>query len=113
MGFLFYGHEVLQVECADSQVQSYPYKHIRDTYVTLGWISTDAFLAPHDNARYFNHINKIEVRHRVLRLNVKLREFLLLRLHNCTCDLSYVASISFANVNLRTYTHKNYATVDT
>ena len=53
MGFLFYGHEVLQVECADSQVQSYPYKHIRDTYVTLGWISTDAFLAPHVNARKF------------------------------------------------------------
>ena len=51
MGFLFYGHEVLQVECADSQVQSYPYKHIRDTYVTLGWISTDAFLAPHVKAR--------------------------------------------------------------
>ena len=24
----------------DSQVQSYPNKHIRDTYVTLGWIST-------------------------------------------------------------------------
>ena len=24
----------------NSQVQSYPYKHIRDTYVTLGWIST-------------------------------------------------------------------------
>ena len=54
MGFLFYGHEVLQVECADSQVQSYPYKHIRDTYVTLGWISTDAFLALHVNARKFN-----------------------------------------------------------
>ena len=51
--FLLYGHEVLQVECADSQVQSYPYKHIRDTYVTLGWISTDAFLAPHVNARKF------------------------------------------------------------
>ena len=31
MGFLFYEHEVLQVECADSQVQSYPYKHISDT----------------------------------------------------------------------------------
>ena len=26
----------------DSQVQSYPNKHIRDTYVTLGWISTKA-----------------------------------------------------------------------
>ena len=53
MGFPFYGHKVLQVECPDSQVQSYPYKHIRDTYVTLGWISTDAFLAPHVNARKF------------------------------------------------------------
>ena len=52
--FLLYGHEVLQVECADSQVQSYPYKHIRDIYVTLGWISTDALLpAPHVNARKF------------------------------------------------------------
>ena len=56
MGIPFYGHKVLQVECADSQVQSYPYKHIGDTYVTLGplgWISTDAFLAPHVNARKF------------------------------------------------------------
>ena len=53
MGLLFYGHEVLQVECADSQVQSYPYKNIRDTYVTFGWISTDAFLAPHVNAHKF------------------------------------------------------------
>ena len=53
MGFLFYGHEVLQVECADSQVQSYLYKHIHDTYITLGWISTDAFLAPHVNIRKF------------------------------------------------------------
>ena len=53
MGFLFNGHKVLQVECADSQVQSYPHKHIPDTYVTLGWISTDAFLAPNVNARKF------------------------------------------------------------
>ena len=35
----------------DSQVQNYRYKHSRDTYVTLGWISTVAFLAPHINAR--------------------------------------------------------------
>ena len=27
IGLLFYGHEVLQVECADSQ-ESYPYKHM-------------------------------------------------------------------------------------
>ena len=53
VGFLFNGHKVLQVECADSQVQSYPHKHIPDTYVTLGWISTDAFLAPNVNARKF------------------------------------------------------------
>ncbi|CAH3117228.1 unnamed protein product [Porites lobata] len=33
MGFLSYGHEVLHVECVDSQVQSYPYKQIRDTYL--------------------------------------------------------------------------------
>ena len=53
MGFLFYGHEVLQVECVDSQVQSYPYKHIRDTCVTLRWISTDTFFALHVNACKF------------------------------------------------------------
>ena len=53
MGFLFFAHEVLQRECADSQVQSYPYKHIGDTYETLGWISTEAFLAPHVNASKF------------------------------------------------------------
>ena len=47
----------------------------------------------------FNHVNQIEVRHKVLRLNVKLSEFLLLRLHNCTCGLSYIASILFANAN--------------
>ena len=41
---------MLQVECAVGQVQSYPYKHIRDM---LGWISTDAFLAPYVNARKF------------------------------------------------------------
>ena len=75
---------MLQVESADSQVQSYPYKNIRDTYVTLGWIwiSTDAFLALH--------------------VNVKLSEFLLLRLHNCSCDVSYIGSILFAKVN---FTH--------
>ena len=49
---------MLQVECANSQVQSYPYEHIRDT---LGWISTDAFLAPHVKAVNFNHVNQIEV----------------------------------------------------
>ena len=53
MGFLFHRHEVLQEECEDSQVQSYLYKHIRDTYITLGWISTDAFLAPHVNVCKF------------------------------------------------------------
>ena len=53
MGFLFYRHEVLQVECVDSQVQSYP-------YITHPWhicnvwqISTDAFLASHVKARKF------------------------------------------------------------
>ena len=100
MGFLFYGHEVLQVECADSQVQSYPYKHIRDTYVTLGWISR--FLLRTLTHVNFNHVNKIEVRCKVLRLNVKLSEFLPLRLHNCPCGLSYIASILFANAN---FTH--------
>ena len=102
MGFLFYGHKVLQVECADNQAQSYPYKHIRDTYVALGWISTDAFWLRTLTHVNFNHINKIELRHKVLRLNVKLSEFLLLRLHNCTCGLSYIVSILFANAN---FTH--------
>ena len=100
---------MLQVECAVGQVQSYPYKHIRDT---LGWISTDAFLAPHVNLVNFNHVNKIEVRHKVLRLNVKLSKFLLLCLHNCTCSLSYTAFYLRMQI-LRTCTRKNYMTVDT
>ena len=50
----------------------------------------------------FNHVNQIEVRHKVLGLNVKLSEFLLLRLHNCTCGLSYIAFILFASEN---FTH--------
>ena len=53
MGFLFYGHEVLQVEGMDSQVQRWSYKHLCDIYVTLGWISTDVILALHVNARKF------------------------------------------------------------
>ena len=43
----------------------------------------------------FNHANKIEARHKVLRLNVKLSEVL-------TFTLTYVTSILFANVN---FTH--------
>ena len=46
MGFLCSASGVAS-RVRDSQVQSYRYKHIRDTYVTLGWISTVAFLAPH------------------------------------------------------------------
>ena len=48
----------------------------------------------------FNHVNQIEVRHKVLRLNVKLSEFLLLRLHDYTCGLSYIDFILFANANV-------------
>ena len=44
----------------------------------------------------FNHVNKREARYKVFRLNVKLTEVLLLRLK---CDLSYIASVLFANVN--------------
>ena len=47
---------------------------------TLRLISTDAFLAMHINAHYFNHVNKIEARYKVLRLNMKLSKVLLLRL---------------------------------
>ena len=47
----------------------------------LGLISTDAFLATHANARkFYNHVNKMEVRDKVLNLSVKLSEVLLLRL---------------------------------
>ena len=72
----------------DSHIQSYPYKHIRDTYVTLGWISTHEFLAPHIITHVnFNHVNKIETRaERVFTFTL-------------TCDLSYIASILFLNVN--------------
>ena len=100
MGFLLTMDEVLQVECAVSRVQSYPYKHM--TRDTLGWISTDAFWLRTLTHVNFNHVNQIEVRHKVLRLNVKLSEFLLLRLHNCTCSLSYIAFILFPNAN---FTH--------
>ena len=41
---------------------------------TLTPISTDAFLATHVN---FNHVNEIEARYKVLRLNVKFSEILL------------------------------------
>ena len=47
----------------------------------------------------FNHVNKIEARYKVLRLNVKLSEVATFKL---TCDLSYIAPILFANVN---FTH--------
>ena len=43
----------------------------------------------------FNHVNKTDVRYKVLRLNVKLSEFLLLRLHNCTCSFSYMYCFYF------------------
>ena len=55
-------------------------------------ISTDAFLATHVN---FNHVNKIEARYKVLRLNVKLSEVLLLRLRAIfhTLPLFYYATV--------------------
>ena len=61
--------------------------------------------------RTLTHVNKIETRYKVLRLNVKLSEVLLFTL---TCDLSYIASILFANVNFTHHvrTLKNYATVE-
>ena len=46
----------------------------------LRLISTDASLATHVDALNFNHINKIEARYKVLRLNMKLSKVLLLRL---------------------------------
>ena len=48
----------------------------------------------------FNHVNKIEARNKVLRLNGKLSVLLLFTL---TCDLPYIASILFADVN---FTHE-------
>ena len=47
----------------------------------------------------FNHVNNIEARYKVLRLNVKLSEVLRLRLRTTFHTL---ASILFANVN---FTH--------
>ena len=48
MGFLCSASGIAS-RMRDCQVQSYRYKH----NVTLGWISTVAFLAPHINARKF------------------------------------------------------------
>ena len=61
MGFLFYGHEVLQVECAVSQVQSYPYTAISRKVVEKnvhpiipsGSIGYDQFTVPDTVAGYF------------------------------------------------------------
>ena len=111
MGFLFYGHEVLQVECV---IVKYEATRINTSVIhtTLGGFPLTRFWLRTLTHVNFNHVNKTEVRYKVLRLNVKLSDFLLLRLHNCSCDLSYIASILFANVNF-TYARKNYATVDT
>ena len=62
--------------------------------------STDAFLATHVNLK---HVNRIEARYKVLSLNVKFSELLLLTLY--TGNLSYIASILFANVNFSHVTH--------
>ena len=61
----------------------------------------------------FNHVIKIEARYKVLRLNVKLSEVLLLRLRATFHKLPLFSR--FANVNfthVRTYLRKNYATVE-
>ena len=71
MGFLFYRHEVLQVECV---IVKY-----KDTGTRINTSVTNTYLT-HVN---FNHVYKVEARYKVskvLRLNVKLSEFLLLRL---------------------------------
>ena len=43
-------------------------------------ISSGAFLAMLVNAHKFNHVNKLEARHKVLRINMKLSKVLLLSL---------------------------------
>ena len=57
----------------------------------------------------FNQVNKIEARYKLLRLNVKLSEILLLRLRATfhTLPLFYLRTQI-----LRTYAWKNYATVE-
>ena len=44
----------------------------------------------------FNHVNKVEARYEALSLKVKLSE---VQLYPNTCDLSFIASFLFANVN--------------
>ena len=61
----------------------------------------------------FNHVNQIEVRHKVLRLNVKLSEFLLLRLHIVRAAFHTLPLFYLRTQILRTGARKNYVTVDT
>ena len=49
---------------------------LSETLIRL--ISTEAFLLRMSTHVNFNHVNKIEARYKALRLNVKLREVLLL-----------------------------------
>ena len=64
---------------------------------TLRLISTGVFLATHINAHYFNHVNKIEARFKVLRLNMRLGEVLLLPLR-ATFHTQF-ACILLVNIN--------------
>ena len=65
----------------------------------------------HEN---FNHVNQIEVRHKVLRLNVKLSEFLLFRLHIIVRAAFHTLPLFYLRTQiLRSYARNNYVTVDT
>ena len=76
--------------------------------MALRLISTDAFLATHVNARKFLSLklNGGEIK------SVELKQVERGSTFTLTSDLSGIASILFANVILRTYTRKNYATLE-
>ena len=60
--------------------------------------------------RTLKHINKLEARNKVLRLNVKMSEVLLLRLRATFQTLPLYDY--FWTLILRTYARKKYATVE-
>ena len=61
----------------------------------------------------FNHVNQIEVRHKVLRLNVKLSEFYFYAYIIVRADVHTLPLFYLRTQILRTCARKNYVTVDT
>ena len=75
-----------------------------------GWFPLTRFCLRTLSTENLSHVDKIEAIYKMLRVNVKLSEVLLLRLRATfhALPLFYL----FSNVNLRTYARKKYETVE-